>query len=242
MRTQSNEWIIDFGIFDSFIHSFINWFTDCLLIVLLISIHDLVLPKATLPPIFFFSLPPPPPLISFPISKPFDLSSPHKGGGELNNIQAWFKMTWVNGLIVKMDIGQYPLNHFENGWNQPNHFEIDLASTEPWGRWTLANWRILELSRVNSSRVLRDSTPHYVGWSLGWLVDWLVGQSVPFWAAAQKGSMTYAFTQGNFLLLLLLLLLLCTNPPSHLWANISALRLKSLSWGPNPNLKAQIVS
>ena len=34
----------------------------------------------------------------------------------------------------------------------------------------------------------------------------------PFWAAAPKGPMTYAFTQGKFLLLLLLLLLLRTPP------------------------------
>ena len=35
-----------------------------------------------------------------------------------------------------------------------------------------------------------------------------------FWAAAPKGSMTYAFTHmGNFLLLLLLLLLLRPSPP-----------------------------
>ena len=36
-----------------------------------------------------------------------------------------------------------------------------------------------------------------------------------FWAAAPKGPMTYAFTQGKFLLLLLLLLLL-RPPPSKL--------------------------
>ena len=46
------------------------------------------------------------------------------------------------------------------------------------------------------SRVLRDSTPRYVGLS--------VGRS-PFWAAAPKGPMTYAFTQEKFLLLLILL-------------------------------------
>ena len=45
------------------------------------------------------------------------------------------------------------------------------------------------------SRVLRDSTPRYVGRS--------VGRLLPFWAAAPKGSMTYAFTHmGNFRLLL----------------------------------------
>ena len=44
-----------------------------------------------------------------------------------------------------------------------------------------------------------------------------------FWAAAPKGSMTYAFKHmGNFLLLLLLLLLLRTPPPPSLHANISA--------------------
>ena len=43
-------------------------------------------------------------------------------------------------------------------------------------------------------------------------------------AAAPKGSMTYAFTQGDFLLLLLLLLLL--HPPyPNLQAHISAWRL-----------------
>ena len=41
----------------------------------------------------------------------------------------------------------------------------------------------------------------------------LVGWSVPFWAAAPKGPMTYAFTQEKFLLLLLLLL---HPPPSKL--------------------------
>ena len=36
-------------------------------------------------------------------------------------------------------------------------------------------------------------------------VHWSVGRLVPFWAAAPKGSMTYAFTHmGDFLLLLLL--------------------------------------
>ena len=37
----------------------------------------------------------------------------------------------------------------------------------------------------------------------------------PFWAAAPKGPMTYAFTQEKFLLLLLLLLLFL-RPPSKL--------------------------
>ena len=51
--------------------------------------------------------------------------------------------------------------------------------------------------------------------------------------------MTYAFTQGNFLLLLLLLLLLlCTPPP--LQAQITASRPISQPWGPNPCLEAQI--
>ena len=37
---------------------------------------------------------------------------------------------------------------------------------------------------------------------------------IPFWAAAPKGSMTFAFTHmGDFLLLLLLLLLLLRTPP-----------------------------
>ena len=65
----------------------------------------------------------------------------------------------------------------------------------------------------NFSRVLRASTPRYVGPSVGPSV----GRS-PFWAAATKGLMTYAFTHiGNFLLLLLLLLL---PPPLHIKANI----------------------
>ena len=62
-----------------------------------------------------------------------------------------------------------------------------------------------------------------------------------FWAAAPKGSMTYAFTQGNFLLLL-------RTPPSpkppgpylSREAHIQASGPKSQSGGPNPNLKAQI--
>ena len=62
-----------------------------------------------------------------------------------------------------------------------------------------------------------------------------------FWAAAPKGSITYAFTQGDFLLLLL-------RPPPppgpylSLEAHIPALRPKSQSQGSNPNLKAQIPS
>ena len=46
----------------------------------------------------------------------------------------------------------------------------------------------------------------------------------PFWAAAPKGPMTYAFTQGKFLLLLL-----CTPPGSNpsLEAQIPASKLKS---------------
>ena len=77
---------------------------------------------------------------------------------------------------------------------------------------------------------------------------------MPFWAAALKGSMIYAFTHmGNFFLLLLFLLLLRTPPPLasrpisqpggpylSLEAHIPALRPKSQSWDPNPNLKAQI--
>ena len=74
----------------------------------------------------------------------------------------------------------------------------------------------------------------------------------PFWAAAPKGSMTYAFTHmGNFLLLLLLLLLRPPPPASRpisqpggpypsLEAQISVLRPKSHPQGPNPNPKAQI--
>ena len=54
-----------------------------------------------------------------------------------------------------------------------------------------------------------------------------VAPSICHWAAAPKGSMSYAFTHmGNFLLLLLLLL----RPPP----------LKSQSQGPNPSLEAQI--
>ena len=77
---------------------------------------------------------------------------------------------------------------------------------------------------------------------------------MPFWAAALKGSMIYAFTHmGNFFLLLLFLLLLCTPPPLasrpisqpggpylSLEAHIPALRPKSQSQGPNPNPNAQI--
>ena len=72
---------------------------------------------------------------------------------------------------------------------------------------------------------------------------WLLGQLVrPFWAAAPKGSMTYAFTHmGNFLLLLLLLrtpLPPASRPISHpggpypsLEGQIPVLRPKSLETG-----------
>ena len=56
-----------------------------------------------------------------------------------------------------------------------------------------------------------------------------------FWAAAPKGSMTYAFT-----LLLLLLLPLPSNP--SLEAQILVSRTKSQSGGPNPHLEAQILA
>ena len=57
-------------------------------------------------------------------------------------------------------------------------------------------------------------------------------KNIPFWAAAPKGLMTYAFTHmGDFLLLLLLLLLL-RPPPS---------KLISWPWGHNPSLEAQIL-
>ena len=60
-------------------------------------------------------------------------------------------------------------------------------------------------------------TPH-VGLSVGWLVGRLVGWS-PFWAAALKGLMTYAFTlTGNFSFSI--------HPPP-LKAQILALRPKS---------------
>ena len=65
----------------------------------------------------------------------------------------------------------------------------------------------------------------------------------PFWAAAPKGPMTYAFTQEKFLLLLLLLLL--RTPPDSdpsLQAETPALRLKSQPLGPNPSLEAQILA
>ena len=62
---------------------------------------------------------------------------------------------------------------------------------------------------------------------------------LPFWAAAQKGLMTYAFTHmGNFFLLLIY-----PSPPSlSLGAQILVLRPRSQSHGPNPSLKAQILS
>ena len=69
---------------------------------------------------------------------------------------------------------------------------------------------------------------------LCWLVGWLV---VPFWAAVPKGSMTYAFTQGKYLLLFLLLLL-CTPP--NLQAHISASKPISQPQGPNPSLEVHI--
>ena len=60
-------------------------------------------------------------------------------------------------------------------------------------------------------------------------------KGVAFWAAAPKGSMTYAFTHmGNFLLLLR------TPPPPSLQAYISAWRPISQPRGPNPSLEAQI--
>ena len=66
-----------------------------------------------------------------------------------------------------------------------------------------------------------------------------------FWPAAQKGSMTYAFTQGNFLLLLLLLRTPPTSRPisqphrpyPSLEAQIPVLRSKSQPQGPNPILQ-----
>ena len=63
------------------------------------------------------------------------------------------------------------------------------------------------------------------------------GEISPFWAAAPKGPVTYAFTQGKFLLLL--------RPPrtrypnSSLEAQISALRPKSQPWGPNLNCQRE---
>ena len=55
----------------------------------------------------------------------------------------------------------------------------------------------------------------------------------PFWAAAPKGSMTYAFTHiRDFLLLLPFLLCTPPHPP--------ALRPISQPRGPNPSLEAQI--
>ena len=69
---------------------------------------------------------------------------------------------------------------------------------------------------------------------------------LPFWAAAPKGSMTYAFTHtGDFLLLFLLL---CPPPlksqsrgqNSSLKAKIPVSRPKSQSRSPNPSLEARI--
>ena len=65
--------------------------------------------------------------------------------------------------------------------------------------------------------------------------------SLHFWAAAPKGSMTYAFTyMGHFLLLLLLLLL--RPPPLNpsLEAHIPVSRPKSQPQGLKPSLEAQI--
>ena len=78
----------------------------------------------------------------------------------------------------------------------------------------------------------------------------VISKPLYFWAAAPKGSMTYAFTlMGNFLLLLLL----CTplpsasrpksqpqGPNSSLEAPIPTLRLKSQSRGSNLSQEAQI--
>ena len=88
---------------------------------------------------------------------------------------------------------------------------------------------ILFFSFFSFSRVLRDSTPRYVGPSVGPSI----GRS-PFWAAAPKGSMTYAFTHmGSFLLLLLLLLRTplpqSPGPYLSLEAHIPASRPKSQS-------------
>ena len=56
-----------------------------------------------------------------------------------------------------------------------------------------------------------------------------------FWAAAPKGSMTYAFTHmGNFLLLR-------TPPPPSLQAHFSAWRPITQPRGPNSSLEAQIL-
>ena len=61
------------------------------------------------------------------------------------------------------------------------------------------------------------------------------GIILPFWAAAPKGSMTYAFTHmGNFLQLLLLLLRTIPQSPAS--------RPKFQSRGPNPSLEAQILA
>ena len=64
---------------------------------------------------------------------------------------------------------------------------------------------------------------------------------LPFWAAATKGLMTYAFTQGNFLLLLLLLQRTPPRGPNPSFeAQIPAWRLKSQPRGSNPSLEGQI--
>ena len=99
-----------------------------------------------------------------------------------------------------------------------------------------SDFRLSRTSSMISSRVLRDSTPRYLGPLVGWSVGRLVGQSVgrsPFWAAAPKGPMTYAFTQGKFLLHFQ-----CTPP--RFKAHIPGLRLKSHAQGSNTRLKAQI--
>ena len=65
----------------------------------------------------------------------------------------------------------------------------------------------------------------------------MVGRLVPFWAAAPKGSMTYAFTHmGNFLLLLLLLLLLGSGVLAGIWP----LRLRFGPQGWDMGLEAEI--
>ena len=68
----------------------------------------------------------------------------------------------------------------------------------------------------------------------------------PFWAAARKGSMPFAFTHlGNFFLLLLLhppLKSQSQGPSSSLEGPIPVLRPQSQSWGLNSSLKAQILA
>ena len=108
--------------------------------------------------------------------------------------------------------------------------------------------------RLLFSRVLRDYTPlcRSVGRSVGQLVGWLDGRSVPFWAAALKGPMTYVFTCAK----------MSPSSPSPLpplsppsrplfqhWgsypsfeAQILATKLKPQAWGPNPSFKVRIPS